>query len=196
MSNKLFTKEEWLKALDALQESYRIFVPVKDGDFHTFKPLNEVKEPDFEYGNTRMSPKSLVYPQSERMFDYTLDDNDPEAHIVKETGKDYFPQAIVGIRPCDAHAFDIVKPNFDNPEYRDPWWVKQYESTTLVGLGCNEPCSTCFCTQVGGGPFSEKGLDVLLYDLGESFLVKGITTLEPSSSKFSISCCVCLSISS
>ena len=109
------------------------------------------------------------------MFDYTLDDNDPDAHIVKETPKDYFPQAIVGIRPCDAHAFEIVRPNFDNPEYRDPWWIKRYESTTFVGLGCNEPCSTCFCTSVGGGPFSEKGLDVLLYDLGEVFFVKGLT---------------------
>jgi len=44
-----------------------------------------------------------------------------------------------------------------------------------VGLGCNEPVSTCFCTSVGGGPFSEKGLDVLIYDLGDTFLVKALT---------------------
>jgi sulfhydrogenase subunit beta (sulfur reductase) len=81
----------------------------------------------------------------------------------------------VGIRPCDAHAFQIVKVNFDNPEYRDPWWVRRFESTTLVGLGCNAPRSTCFCTSVGGGPFSEKGLDALLYDLGERVLAKALT---------------------
>jgi len=28
---------------------------------------------------------------------------------------------------------------------------------------------------VGGGPFSEKGLDVLLYDLGDTFLAKSLT---------------------
>ena len=175
MGSKTYKKEEWLKALDGLKESYKIFVPVKDGDFHTFKPLNEEEKPDFDYGNSRMSPKSLVYPQSERMFEYTLDENDPDAHIIKESEKDYSPHAVVGIRPCDAHAFHIVKLNFDNPEYRDPWWVKHFESTTLVGLGCNEPCPTCFCTSVGGGPFDEKGLDVIIYDLGESFLAKAVT---------------------
>jgi len=175
MTEKVFTKEEWLKALEGLSDAYRVFVPVKDGDFHVFKPLTEGKKPDFDFQNTRMSPKSTVYPRSERMFEYTLDENDPDANILKESGKDYSPQAIVGIRPCDAHAFQIVKPNFDNPEYRDPFWVQHFESTTLVGLGCNEPCSTCFCTRVGGGPFNENGLDALLYDLGESYLVKGLT---------------------
>ncbi|RLF56612.1 MAG: 4Fe-4S ferredoxin [Thermoplasmata archaeon] len=175
MTEKVFTKEEWTKALEGVSDAYRVFVPVKDGDFHVFKPLDEGKMPEFDYQNTRMSPKSIVYPQSERMFEYTLDDNDPDANILKESEKDYSPRAIVGIRPCDAHAFQIVKLNFDNPEYRDPWWVRRFESTTLVGLGCNEPCSTCFCTRVGGGPFSEKGLDALIYGLGESYLVKGLT---------------------
>ena len=164
-----------MRALQGLRKAYKIFVPVKDGDFHTFSDLDEGNGPDFDYQNTRLSPKSLVYPQSERMFEYSLDKNDPDAHILKEAPKGYPPQAIVGIRPCDAQAFQLVKPNFDNPEYRDPWWVQRFESTTLVGLGCNEPCSTCFCTSVGGGPFSEKGLDVLLYSLGETFLAKSLT---------------------
>jgi ferredoxin len=175
MANKIFTKDEWLGALQVLKESYRLFGPVKDGDFHTFVPINGGKAPDFDYQNSRLSPKAVVYPQSERMFEYTLDETDPEAHIMKESPKDYSPQAVVGIRPCDAHAFQIVKRNFDNPEFQDPWWVRHFESTTLVGLGCNEPCSTCFCSEVGGGPFHEKGLDVLLFDLGEHYLGKSLS---------------------
>ncbi len=175
MTDKIFSKEEWLGGLEALRETYEVFVPVKDGDFHTFMPLNEGKNPDFDYQNSRLSPKSVVYPQSERLFEYTLDKADSEANIVKESPKDYSPKAVVGIRPCDVHAFQIVKRNFDNPEYRDPWWVQHFESTTLVGFGCNEPCSTCFCTEVGGGPFNQEGLDALLFDMGETYLVKGLT---------------------
>jgi sulfhydrogenase subunit beta (sulfur reductase) len=175
MTSKVFTKEEWVKALEGLRDQYKVFVPVRDGDFHTFVDLETGKRPDFRYPNTRLSPKSLVYPQSERMFDYSLDGSDPDVHLMKEAPKGYVPQVIVGIRPCDAHAFQIVKVNFDNPEYRDPWWVRRFESTTLVGLGCNAPRSTCFCTSVGGGPFSEKGLDALLYDLGERVLAKALT---------------------
>ena len=175
MTEKIFTRDEWVGALKAMSDAYKVFVPVKDGDFHTFMPLDTGKNPDFSFQNTRLSPKSVVYPQSERMFEFSVDENDTEANILKEAPKDDTPQAIVGIRPCDAHAFRIVKRNFDTPEFKDPWWVRRYESTVLVGLGCNEPCSTCFCTSVGGGPFCEDALDALLYDLGETFLVKGLT---------------------
>jgi len=175
MPEKSFTREEWVKALKGLESSYRVFVPVKEGDFHPFRVLDEAKSPDFSCQNTRLSPKAIVYPQSERMFEVNLDEKDPESNILKEAAKDSFAQAVVGVRPCDAHAFQIVRINFDNPEYRDPWWVKRYESTTFVGFGCNEPCSTCFCSSVGGGPFSEKGLDVMVYDLGETVVAKTIT---------------------
>lgn len=175
MTDKIFTKEEWLERLGGVTGDYKVFVPVKDGDFHTFAPIENGKKPDFSYQNTRLSPKSLVYPQSERMFEYSMDKQEEDAFILKEAPKDYSPQAIVGIRPCDAQAFRIVRINFDNKEYRDPWWVQRFESSVLVGLGCNEPCPTCFCTSVGGAPFDEKCLDALLFDLGERFLVRPLT---------------------
>jgi sulfhydrogenase subunit beta (sulfur reductase) len=175
MTVRRYSKDEWTKALHGMLAAYKVFVPVKEGGIHLFRPLVPGVEPDFGFQNTRLSPKSIVYPQSERMFQYTLDSADPEANLLKETPKEYSPRAIVGIRPCDAHAFQLVKVNFDNAEYRDPWWVMGFESTTLVGLGCTDPCPSCFCTSVGGGPYSEKGLDVLLYDLGEDFVAKALT---------------------
>ncbi|MFC1867657.1 4Fe-4S dicluster domain-containing protein [Thermodesulfobacteriota bacterium] len=175
MSEKMFTKEDWIKALKGLIDSYRIFVPVREGDFHNFRPLKDKTIPNFDFQNSRLSPKSIVYPQSERMFECSTDTEDPESGILREAPKDYAPQAIVCLRPCDAHAFQVVKLNFDNPEYRDPWWVQRFESTLLVGLGCNEPCPSCFCSSVGGGPFDEKRLDVLLCDLGDGYVAKPVT---------------------
>jgi len=175
MTEMTFTKSAWIAALRKLRGSYKIFVPVKEGDFHLFKSLEDNKDPDFAYQNTRLSPKGVVYPQSERMFEVNVDEKDPEGNIYKESAKDYSPRAVVGIRPCDAHGFQIVKRNFDNPEYRDPWWVKRFEAATLVGLGCNEPCASCFCDSVGGGPFAEECLDAVLFDLGDSYLARGIT---------------------
>ena len=175
MTDKIFTREEWVKALELLKSKYRVFVPAKDGDFHNFFSLEDGKKPDFDYQNTRKSPKSVIYPQSERMFEYSLDEADPDVNILKESPKDYTAQAVVGIRPCDVQAFQIVKRNFDNPEFKDPWWVQHFESTTLIGLGCNEPCATCFCTEVGGGPFHESGLDALMVDLGDQFLIRTLT---------------------
>jgi len=175
MRDKVFSKEEWNQALHGLKESYRVFVPVKEGDMHVFRALTEGKKPDFGFQNSRHSPKGLIYPQSERMFDYDLDESKPDANMYKEAAKDYCAQAVVGVRPCDAHALEIVRKNFDAPPYRDPWWVRKMECTTFIGLGCNDPCPTCFCTSVGGGPFSEKGLDAILFDLGEMLLVRTLT---------------------
>jgi len=171
---KVFEKKEWINSLYQI-EGYKIYVPVKQDYYHFFLPLSKEISPDFSFFNTRLSPKSIIYPQSERMFEFSLSMDDPEAFILKEAKKEFPAQAIVGIRPCDAHAFLIVKRNFDNPEYKDPWWTKRYENTTFIGFGCNNPRSTCFCTKVGGGPFAEAGLDAIMYDLGDRFLVKIIT---------------------
>jgi len=125
--------------------------------------------------NTRLSPKSIVYPQSEIMFKYTLDENQKDHNILKEIDKDYSPRGVIGIRPCDAKAFLLVKANFDAPEYKDPYWIKSYKATTFVGYACNIPCNTCFCTTAGCGPFHEQGLDLLLVDAGDYYLSKIIT---------------------
>jgi sulfhydrogenase subunit beta (sulfur reductase) len=175
MTDKVFSKKDWVDTLKATRASCGIFVPVREGDFHNFRPLEDETIPNFDFFNTRLSPKSIVYPQSERMFECLNDPENPERGVLKEASKDYTKQAIVGIRPCDAQAFQIVKRNFDNPEYRDPWWVQRFESTVLVGMGCNAPCPTCFCSSVGGGPFGEEFLDVILYDLGDKYLARGLT---------------------
>jgi ferredoxin len=175
MDYKLFKKEEWVRSLESLMDFYKIFAPFNEGDSHSFRLMKKGTTPDFGFQNSRLSPKFALFPQSERMFEYTHDENDAQAHILKEATKECASQAIIGIRPCDALAFQIVEVNFDNSDYSDPWWVRRFESTTLVGLGCNDPCPTCFCTSVGGGPFNEKGLDALLYDMGDQFLLSALT---------------------
>ncbi len=175
MSAKIFSKDEWGGVLEGLKEAYEVYVPVKEGDYSNFRLLKEGTRPNFAFRNTRMSPKFLTEPQSERMFEYTLDENQSDAFILREDEKSIPPRAVVGIRPCDAYAFKLVQRNFDNPDYRDPWWVKRYEAVTLVGLGCNDPCETCFCASAGSGPFDRKGLDVLLYDLDDAYLAHPLT---------------------
>jgi sulfhydrogenase subunit beta (sulfur reductase) len=168
-------KEDWAEGLERLYDSFRLFGPVKQDEFHIFKELSKGELPDMNLLNTRLSPKSIVYPQSETMFEYTLDENQENHHIIKEIDKNYSPKAVIGIRPCDAKAFRLVQANFDSPEYKDPYWIKSYESTTLVGYACNNPSSTCFCTTAGCGPFHEQGLDLLLVDAGDHYFVRVIT---------------------
>ena len=158
--------------LNRLRETYRLFGPVKGPQYYDFQLLGPGQVPDLDFLNTRMSAKSLVYPQSEVMLDYSLDESQEDHHIMKESAQDYSPRAVIGIRPCDVKGYLLVKRNFDTPDFKDPYWVRSFAATTLVGYGCDEPCSSCFCTSAGSGPFHEEGLDVLLVDAGDSFLAK------------------------
>jgi ferredoxin len=168
-------KSQWATGLNQAAASYRLVGPVKEKEFHSFKPLTNGAQPDFSCLNTRLSPKAIIYPQSEVMFDYSLDESRDDHHRMREAAKDYSPRAVVGIRPCDAKAFVLVRLNFDTLDYQDPYWVRAYESTTFVGLGCEAPCSSCFCTTAGCGPYHEEGLDVLLVDAGDHYLAKVLT---------------------
>lgn len=168
-------KQSWAESVEKAKGAYRVTGPVGNGQFHEFRELGKDEAPDLGFTNTRTSAKSMVFPQSETMFEYSLDESREDHHIMKDAPKDYSPRAVVGIRPCDAYAFLLVKKNFDNPEYKDPYWINSYNASTFIGLACNEPCETCFCTTAGCGPFHEEGLDALLVDNGDHYLAKVIT---------------------
>ena len=168
-------KNDWKDGLTKAAESYRLIGPQKEKSYHSFKPLAADEMPDFDFLNTRLSPKSLIYPQSEVIMEYSLDESDEDHHIMKAVEIDTSARAVIGIRPCDAKAFVLVRQNFDTPDYKDPYWLKAYEATTFVGLACNSPCSTCFCTTAGCGPHHAEGLDVLLVENDDHYLAKALT---------------------
>lgn len=168
-------KGDWSRGIDRLKASHLIFGPVEDHEFHNFKPLRDDALPDLSCLNTRLSPKFLVFPQTQMMFEYSLDENKADHHIMKEIGGDRSPRVAIGIRPCDAKAFLLVKQNFATSEYKDPYWIDAYESTALIGVACMNPCSSCFCTTAGCGPFHEEGLDALLVENDNQILAKALT---------------------
>ncbi|MBU2511582.1 4Fe-4S dicluster domain-containing protein [bacterium] len=168
-------QKSWEEGLKKLYGAFRLIGPVKEGETGKFKVLEEGEMPDLSIQNTHLSAKSVVYSQSQVMFKYDLNENNKDHHIMKTIEEDATPQVLLAVRPCDAAAFLIAKKNFDNPDYRDPYWCETYEKTVMVGFACNNPGSTCFCTSTGIGPYSEKGLDVILIENGEDLLVKAIT---------------------
>ena len=134
------------------------------------------QSPDFNFRNTRLSPKSIVFPQSEDMFTYTLDTTREDANLLKDAPQRLQPEGDPGhpaLRRQGSHG--LVRMNFDTDEYKDPYWLELFDATTFIGLACDNPCSTCFCTTAGCGPYHEEGLDVLLSDQGDHYLAKSLT---------------------
>ena len=61
-------KDNLTDGIEKLGDSYRLFAPVKEDEFHNFKELAKGEAPYLTCLNTRLSPKAIIYPQSETMF--------------------------------------------------------------------------------------------------------------------------------
>ena len=168
-------KKDWTRGIDKSREVYQLFGPVNDKNGCQIKPLDKETQPDMGYGDSVMSAKSILFPQTEALLTTSLNEAVEGHHTMKRAKNEYLPRVILGIRPYDAKAIQLVKLNFDTPEYKDPYWCDAYEATTFVGLGITRPGPFDFSTSTGTGPFCEEGLDILLADLDTTFLAKVLT---------------------
>ncbi|MCK5541604.1 MAG: 4Fe-4S dicluster domain-containing protein [Desulfobacterales bacterium] len=168
-------KNSWTKGIDKSREAYKLFGPVKDKTIVIFKELEQGMFPEMEYTDSVLSAKSVIFPQTEKILGGSLDESIEDHHILKRPDTNYSPRAVLGIRPYDAKAIQLVKLNFDTEDYRDPYWCDAYEATTFIGLAINEPSAFDFSTLTDTGPFGEEGLDILLVDCKEEYLAKVLT---------------------
>jgi sulfhydrogenase subunit beta (sulfur reductase) len=168
MSELIIDKTDVRRFLDGLLETRQVFAPIEREGILGMELLTKNDEVQLDYSNTQQAPKQLFFPRSEVLFTYELGKVIP-ASLSEE------PRVVFGIRPCDARSSALLDMVFDTEEEQDPYYVNRRQRTVLIGLGCNEPQSTCFCTSVSGGPFSVEGLDMLWTDLGDRYLVETIT---------------------
>ena len=168
--NLILKKDELNTLLTAWRQDYEVYEPQSLQKFTHFLPLLDGAEPAFNKAhNTRVPPKALFLPTSEALLKFTRFGGYEQ--VPTETA----PRLIFGIRPCDAHAVTMLDTVFEQERYTDPHWQARREATVTIGLGCHEPCQTGFCTTVGSGPFNHAGLDAILTDLGEFYLVETLT---------------------
>lgn len=135
-----------------------------------YGPVKSAQDVCLDYLNTRLPVKELFFPQREVLFRFRPG-RLAEAEPVPEP-----PERVVfGVRPCDAAALELFDRVFLDPKYDDPGYRRRREQTTLVGLACDKPGEACFCTAVGGDPHGTAALDLLLEDIGDSWLCRPLT---------------------
>lgn len=109
------------------------------------------------------SIKEFIFPRHEKLYGYKLDGRKIE--LIEATLPEA-EQIIVAARPCDAAALPVLDHVF-NWDYRDAFYNRRRNLTTVVTLACQDHDAHCFCTAIGSGPDDERGSDVLLFDLGD-----------------------------
>lgn len=109
------------------------------------------------------SIKEFLFPRHEKLYGYKLEGRKIE---LIEAVLPEIEQIIIAARPCDAAALPILDHVF-NWDYRDVFYNRRRNLTTVITLACQDHDAHCFCTAVGSGPDDERGSDVMLVKLDD-----------------------------
>lgn len=136
-------------------------------------------------GNSIVSPKSFMLPQTEVLFEIkSAKDCNLLALEDKKT------RIFYGVRPCDIKASTLMRKFFVN-KFIDLPYKHKFERSTFIALGCNEPCSKkSFCYEMDAGPQAQEGFDLQLIKIKQGYTVdigskKGSRIIQKNKKLFS-----------
>lgn len=162
-------KDQIAKLYNELANEYNFFAPVEEKGNIIFKKISNPEEIRLDYLNSKIPPKDILFSQMETIFEYKYEGKE----LLITERKDLDDKILIfGVRPCDGFSFKLLEDFFGSGKEKDEIFLKKRENATIVGLGCNNPRMSCFCTSVGGHPFSKDNIDISLVDLGEKYLVE------------------------
>ena len=172
-------------------EGYRVVAPVEEECAFVFKEIAEPSQVRLDVLRTARSIKGWFFPRVESTLRYEFQGG--SVTCMSDLPASPQKTVIIGCRPCDASSLPMLDKLFDW-DYRDEYWFRRREATTVISVACDAPDSYCFCTSVGGSPDGTSGADLLmkrtadngyllepLTDKGRSIIEAGKGVLEPAS---------------
>ncbi|MFX1356069.1 MAG: 4Fe-4S dicluster domain-containing protein [Promethearchaeota archaeon] len=172
MEQKTLKKDQIAKLYDELSKDYNFYAPIKEKRNIVFSKITNPEDIVLDYLNSKVPPKEILFPETDILFEYKINGKEIEIEEPKSFNES---NIIFGIRPCDAHSFVLLTNFFSQGDFKDDIIVNRRDNTILIGIGCNTPKSTCFCTSVDGSPFQKEDMDIFLVDLEKEYLVEGIS---------------------
>ncbi|NIA07829.1 MAG: 4Fe-4S ferredoxin [Actinobacteria bacterium] len=175
MSNeiRIISREDLPKWLDQMLGTFTVVAPTRQDDYTNFGVITSGNQADFDAVNTRMSPKQIFFPKTERLFGFATDRQQVK---LDDTPQQITPQVLFGVRPCDARSIAMLDKVFDTDVYRDQQYVSRRKATTIVSLACKQLAPSCFCTRLGSNPADMAGSDLLIIELPEDRFAIGTLT--------------------
>jgi ferredoxin len=166
-------KKDFENFFQSLIDEYDLFAPVQLAEgVSAFKKIDQIGEINLTQLLPQKPAKGIFFSQSEAMFRYEKIGDQTQMISTEEVER---KRILFGARPCDIEAISIIENVFGGEEYSDVYFLEKRKKTTIIGLGCNQPLSTCFCSSAGGDPFLRAGSDLFFIDLGEAYFVELLT---------------------
>ncbi len=140
------------------------YLPNNKSQF-AFGPLTDADKLRLDYNTTILPPKKQLLPQEEVLFTFQT------AELKATPQLDSQSRVLFGVHTCDIHALALLDAVFATGQ-RDEHYLKRRASTLIIGIECLTPCDEhSFCKSMGTLT-ADKGFDLHLVDLGDSYAVE------------------------
>ena len=121
---------------------------------------------DYE-GNSVISPRAFLLPQTEPLFEIRSAKN-CELKPIEDKKKRIF----YGVRPCDIKAIGLMK-KFFIEGVEDTFYKQKLEHSIFISLACGKRCfAKSFCHLMDAGPIAKDGFDLQLIPISRGYLVE------------------------
>ena len=177
MSNRRKLSKTDLAALvgDLLAAGTNVIAPLRFADQgRTAIEYGPVRDPDemvLDGPQPVRSLKEAVFPPTDVLFRWRQTKSKIEIEEVPAT----FPETvIVGARPCDAAALDVLD-RVMGWDFRDEMWFGRRQATAVLSLACTSCDDSCFCTAVGLSPTATRGADWFLTPVDGGYEIDVLT---------------------
>lgn len=163
-------KTDLNQALSILAADASVFVPASADQIKKFMLWEDGMEVELDGENTVLPPKDILFPCTEKMYNYKLGNNISVKEII-----DNPVQIVFGIRPCDMRSIDCMDKVFLEKGYVDSFYARKRENVTFYAYGCPGASRTCFCDSMEVDPNNAPNADVMMWDGGDEIVMEGRT---------------------
>ena len=162
------SKENFDKGLEKIQETYKIYAPVKLQYHSTFSITEANRYHEVSIYDeilidekSHFSPKELLSPITEKLICFK---NNEVCKVFHENEKQ-----LIFLRSCDLHGIEFLDKVLLKEGGEDETYKRKRENTKFVLIACEESFENCFCVSAGtnrSDSYSigmwEKGADIYL----------------------------------
>ena len=168
--NRLFiTKENLRELIKSLKKDCDEFIAPKK------EHLDDIIFSDTKYsggeildydGNSIVSPRAFLLPQTEELFEIKSARNSNFVPIEDKKKRIFY-----GVRPCDIKAITLMA-DFFTDKFVDAFYKQKIERSTFIAIACLRRCSKkSFCYEMDAGPIAKNGFDLELTPVSMGHLV-------------------------
>lgn len=175
----MISKGDFNKFIDEAAGIYQVWAPVENNKKFSFKIIEKARDANLSCARTTQGAKKIFHPAKAEVFNFTSKNSftSKEETPVKDI-------MVLGLHPCDLTGLLIQDKVFADKEIENAY-LKRRKNSVIISIICDECDKYCFCACMKSGPDAKEGFDLLLTDLGDSYLVetgtgKGEKLLEMS----------------